>query len=133
MPIDQETLDALKTLVDQKLAPQAPSAAPQPYGSQPGGLMAPQPLSPMAILLPTKITLQDGREARVYLQIDASQCHGPQDVIALINQAAAMMPIDAYMPRQQSGWGGGGQGGGGYQSGGGYQQRGGYGGGGRRW
>ena len=125
MPIDQETLDAVKALMDAKLTPQAPSAAPQPYGSQPGGLMAPQPLSPLSILVPVKITLQDGREARTYMQLDASQCHTPQDYINLVTQASMMYPVDAYMPRQQQhGWGGGGQRGGG---------SGGYGGGGRRW
>lgn len=90
--------------------------------------MAPQPTLPSAISFRMKIPLPDGREVSAYIHFDGSQCSTPQALQMLAHQVAMSWPIEAFMPRQQGGWGGGG---GGYQ-GGGYNRGGGYGGG-RRW
>lgn len=135
MAIDQETLTALTTLLDQKMATQAPSAAPNPYGLPPqGGQMAPLPLVPTSISFRIKVPLPDGREASGYLHFSTENCQTPQAIQMMAASIAQQYPIEAFMPRNQGGWGGGGQQGGGFGGNrGGYGGGAGYGGGRGRW
>lgn len=89
----------------------------------PAGMMGAAPAAPQALLVPLSLTLPDGRDCTVYVQLGPEAVQNPMGAIQGLAQQG--YPIKAWQPRQQQG-GGGYQGGGG--SGGGNRF-----GGGRRW
>lgn len=104
---------------------------PQQFGApmiqtpmMPAGMMGAPPAAPQALLVPLSLTLPDGRECTLQVQLGAEALQNPMGAVqGLIQQG---YPVKAYAPRQQ---GGGGYGGGGFRGNGG---GGGYGGG-NRW
>lgn len=121
-----EMLAALQSLLAQAQQPAAPAT---------GGWAQPQPTAALPITgisIPVKIDTPLG-SVRVDLHLPAECGQSPQALMGAIQALAnAGYPVDAWKPKEQQGWGGGGWGGNGNNyAGGANYGRGGFGGRGR--
>lgn len=83
-------------------APAMPAAFPTPAGWPAPPMMGGS--QPIGVSIPIKVQLPDGSTLRMYLAFGA-EAATPQNLMMLVQQLAAVWPLDVYTPRPQFGQG----------------------------
>lgn len=98
------------SLQEQLAALIAAQQANAPTTAQPGGWGQPaqsMPPKPVGVAIPIKVDTPQG-SVRTYIQYGHEAIESPQALLAVINALMqAGYPVDAWVPRQQGGYGGG--------------------------
>lgn len=100
---------------------QPPQQQFQQFPMQPAGQMQMPAAQPTGVLVPVELTGPDGRQVTVQLMFPAQFAANPQALMGLITSLMQQgIPVRAFAPKQQGGWGGngGGRNYGGYNRGG---------------